>query len=139
MLKKLFTIITLASVLYAGRMTIVRDNFHHISYDPPVPDLTLQLVGEHSTETVRYQRHRPLDLFGTGFMTPQPPAAVPGQRLDMNVLVLRVEFVEDEDTFTTGNGKMDLEGNGDFATDGLFYDPPHTRTYFERHMQFLSN
>jgi M6 family metalloprotease-like protein len=136
---KLLTIFALASVLYAGKMTIVRDNFQHIPYYPPAADFTLQLVGDYSTQTVRYQPHRPFDLFSTGYTAPQPFAAVPGQRLDLNILVLRVEFIEDEDTFTTGNGKMDLEGNGDFSTDGLFYDPPHTRTYFERHMQFLSN
>jgi M6 family metalloprotease-like protein len=56
----------------------------------------------------------------------------------LKVLALRVEFVEDNDTLTTGNGKMDLKG---FLRprDGLFYDPPHTKTYFERELQFLHN
>ena len=56
----------------------------------------------------------------------------------INVLALRVEFMEDSTPLTTGNGKMDLAG---FLTpdDGLFYDPPHTRRYFERQMQGLHN
>ncbi len=56
----------------------------------------------------------------------------------LRVLALRVEFVEDNDTLTTGNGKMDMKG---FLRprDGLFYDPPHTKTYFLRELQFLRN
>lgn len=56
----------------------------------------------------------------------------------IRVLALRVEFVEDSDTLTTGNGKMDLKG---FLRprDGLFYDPPHTKRYFERLLEFLRN
>ncbi|MEO0091677.1 MAG: FG-GAP-like repeat-containing protein [candidate division WOR-3 bacterium] len=56
----------------------------------------------------------------------------------VKVLALRVEFVEDNTPLTTGNGKMDLAG---FLTpaDGLFYDPPHTKRYFERLMQGLQN
>ncbi|MCX7785527.1 MAG: T9SS type A sorting domain-containing protein [candidate division WOR-3 bacterium] len=54
----------------------------------------------------------------------------------VKVLALRVEFVEDNTPLTTGNGKMDLAG---FLSpdDGLFYDPPHTKRYFERLMQGL--
>lgn len=56
----------------------------------------------------------------------------------VRVLALRVEFVEDSTPLTTGNGKMDLAG---FLTpnDGLLYDPPHTRRYFERHLQGMRN
>ncbi|MEO0072720.1 MAG: FG-GAP-like repeat-containing protein [candidate division WOR-3 bacterium] len=56
----------------------------------------------------------------------------------IRVLALRVEFQEDTTPLTTGNGKMDLAG---FLTpnDGLFYDPPHTRRYFERHLEGLKN
>ncbi len=56
----------------------------------------------------------------------------------VKVLALRVEFQEDFDTLTTGNGKMDLLG---FLTpeDGLFYDPPHTKKYFERQLEALRN
>lgn len=60
-------------------------------------------------------------------------------RIDtVRVLALRVEFVEDATPLTTGNGKMDLAG---FLTpdDGLFYDPPHTRIYFERHLEGMRN
>ncbi|MCS7259117.1 MAG: immune inhibitor A [candidate division WOR-3 bacterium] len=56
----------------------------------------------------------------------------------IKVLALRVEFQEDNTPLTTGNGKMDLAG---FLTpnDGLLYDPPHTRRYFERHLEGLRN
>lgn len=56
----------------------------------------------------------------------------------VKVLALRVEFQEDFDTLTTGNGKMDLRG---FLSpeDGLFYDPPHTKKYFERQLEALRN
>ena len=62
-----------------------------------------------------------------------------GKAVDtVKVLALRVEFQEDFDTLTTGNGKMDLRG---FLTpeDGLFYDPPHTKKYFERQLEALRN
>ncbi len=56
----------------------------------------------------------------------------------LRVLALRVEFTEDSTPLTSGNGKMDLAG---FLTpdNGLFYDPPHTRRYFERQLQGLHN
>lgn len=56
----------------------------------------------------------------------------------VKVLAIRVEFQEDNDTLTTGNGKMDLMG---FLTekDGLYYDPPHTKKYFENLLLGLRN
>ncbi|MEO0086634.1 MAG: immune inhibitor A domain-containing protein [candidate division WOR-3 bacterium] len=56
----------------------------------------------------------------------------------IRVLAIRVEFLEDDDTLTTGNGKMDLMG---FLTeeDGLYYDPPHTKKYFENLLLGLRN
>lgn len=56
----------------------------------------------------------------------------------IKVLALRVEFAEDNDPLTTGNGKMDLVG---FLTekDGLYYDPPHTKKYFENLLLSLRN
>jgi M6 family metalloprotease-like protein len=56
----------------------------------------------------------------------------------VKVLALRVDFQEDTSRLTTGNGKMDLAG---FLTPehGLYYDPPHTRRYFERHLEGLRN
>jgi len=54
------------------------------------------------------------------------------------VLALRVEFQDDTSSLTTGNGKMDYAG---FLTeeDGLLYDPPHTRQYFQKLMLALKN
>jgi len=56
----------------------------------------------------------------------------------IKVLCLRVEFQEDTSVLTTGNGKMDLAGFLD-PSYGLFYDPPHTKLYFEKMMQSLHN
>jgi M6 family metalloprotease-like protein len=63
-----------------------------------------------------------------------------------------VEFLEDSDTLSTGNGKMDLTGYGDslligdFDNDGrtdttwnVAYDPPHTRRFFANQMRALRN
>jgi M6 family metalloprotease-like protein len=56
----------------------------------------------------------------------------------VRVLCLRVEFLTDTTPLTTGNGKMDTLG---FLSpdSGLFYDPPHFKRYFERHMEGLRN
>jgi M6 family metalloprotease-like protein len=56
----------------------------------------------------------------------------------VKVLALRVEFQTDSSPLTTGNGRMDYAG---FLTkdDGLLYDPPHTRQYFEKMMLALKN
>ncbi len=61
-----------------------------------------------------------------------------GQVDTVRVLCLRVEFVEDTTPLTTGNGKMDTLG---FLSpdSGLFYDPPHFKSYFERQMEGLRN
>jgi len=56
----------------------------------------------------------------------------------LRVLAIRVEFPADDDPFTWGNGKMDLRGFGS-PSDGLSYDPPHDRTYFENQMEGLRN
>ncbi|MBD3285693.1 T9SS type A sorting domain-containing protein [candidate division WOR-3 bacterium] len=56
----------------------------------------------------------------------------------MRVLAIRVEFPADEDSTTWGNGKMDLAGFGS-PSDGLGYDPPHDRTFFENQMLGLRN
>jgi len=56
----------------------------------------------------------------------------------LRILAIRVEFEKDDDPFTTGEGLMDLKGFG-HPGDGLYYDPPHTKTYFERQLQGLRN
>ncbi|MFO8062194.1 MAG: FG-GAP-like repeat-containing protein [bacterium] len=66
----------------------------------------------------------------------------------INVLVLKVEFIEDTTTLTTGNGKMDLRGSMDSEYEidstgdsvrNLYYDPPHDSLYFYRQMEALRN
>jgi M6 family metalloprotease-like protein len=56
----------------------------------------------------------------------------------VKVLALRVEFQEDTSSLTTGNGKMDYAGFLS-PSDGLLYDPPHTRGYFQELMKQLKN
>lgn len=131
---KIFALIGFAVFMFGERLTIVRNSMVHIPQEPPTVNLTLNLVGESGiVQSMPVQRYQPVKLFRT-FEMPRPTKG----RAVKNVLVLRVEFVEDEDSFTTGNGKMDTVA---FNTpdSGLFYDPPHTKIYFERQMQFLNN
>jgi M6 family metalloprotease-like protein len=54
----------------------------------------------------------------------------------IHVLAIRVEFVEDNAATTTGNGKFDLsQPSGQYQID----PPPHNRSYFQDHIQFVSN
>ncbi len=46
-----------------------------------------------------------------------------------------VEFQEDDDPLTTGNGKFDLR----FPSKKMIDPPPHDKNYFEAHLQFLKN
>lgn len=76
----------------------------------------------------------------------------------IRVAAIRVEFIEDTTSLTSGNGRFDLEGFGSVCdtiydttvvdTDtlvdtlierSLSYDPPHDLTYFNRLMEFLHN
>lgn len=130
---KIFAFIVLTSLALGEHVTIVRNEAQHIPHQPPSENLTLHLVAETGTQTMPIQRFQQMRLF-RGFEPPQPERG----REMLHILVLRVEFVEDDDPSTTGNGKMDLIGFGEPA-DGLFYDPPHTKRYFKRQMEFLSN
>lgn len=76
----------------------------------------------------------------------------------VHVAAIRVEFLEDTTSLTTGNGRFNLRGKGhlcdttydttasgtDILVDtiisrSLNYDPPHDLTYFNRIMEFLHN
>lgn len=61
----------------------------------------------------------------------------------VKILVLKVEFLEDSDPASYGNGKFELKPYQDsLDTQGkknIFYDPPHTTRYFYRMMQSLRN
>ncbi len=132
-LNRIFLFILFISLGLSERITIVRDKTHHEPPSPPSTNLMIKLVSETGTETMPTQRYQPLRLFRNF----QPPIWK-RQNDTLNVLVLRVEFVEDEDSLTSGNGKMDLIGFLE-PDSGLRYDPPHTKVYFERQMQFLNN
>lgn len=51
------------------------------------------------------------------------------------VLAVMVEFQEDNDPLTTGNGKFDLS----FPSKRIIDPPPHDKKYFDAHLQFLKN
>jgi M6 family metalloprotease-like protein len=76
----------------------------------------------------------------------------------IRVAAIRVEFIEDTTSLTTGNGRFNLEGFGSLCdtmydttvvdTDtlvdtlisrSLYYDPPHDTKYFNRLMELLHN
>ena len=101
----------------------------------------MRIPGEGKAITKLIKNIRKLRLFER-FRQNQPhrPAKLipAGKTETQKVLALRVEFVEDNDTLTTGNGKMDLVGFLE-PDSGLFYDPPHTRKYFERHLEGMNN
>ncbi len=134
-LKRIFALILLISLGSGERLTLVRNMQTHIPQNPPKPNFMLKLVGETSTQSMPVHRYQPLRLFRE-FRVDKPKINT-GKTI-LNVLVLKVEFIEDTDSLTTGNGKMDLEGFG-VPEDGLYYDRQHDKTYFERQMQFLSN
>lgn len=52
----------------------------------------------------------------------------------VKVLAVMVEFVEDNDDRTTGNGKFNLS-----SPDSIIDSPPHNKNYFENHLLFLKN
>lgn len=63
----------------------------------------------------------------------------PGQSMadtvKLNVLAIRVEFPEDDDPFTTGNGRFDLS-----QSEALMINPPpHNHSYFDAQLKALSN
>jgi len=57
----------------------------------------------------------------------------------IRILAIRVEFQEDDDPRTTGNGKFDLEGYSSIEEGGLDSDPPHEKRYFTALMTYLRN
>jgi len=133
-LKGFFSLIILASLCLGERVVLTKTE--HTGYQPPdIPktNLQLKLITPGGVVTKTLNRFQGLSLFNNfGLAMPKKG------RQTLRILVLKVEFVEDDDSSTTGIGKMDLAGLGT-PSDGLFYDPPHTRSYFEHQMQFLTN
>lgn len=134
-MKRILALILLISLGAAERLTIVRNAQNHMPQNPPNPHFMLKLVGETSTQSMPVHRYQAVRLFRE-FRMGKPKTS--GGKAILNVLVLRVEFVEDTDSLTTGNGKMDMEGYLE-PDSGLYYDPPHDKIYFQRQMQFLSS
>ncbi len=134
-MKRICALILLTSLCFAERLTIVKNTQSHIPQEPPQANFMLKLVNEMNTQTMPVHRYQPIRLFRNFPMN--KPKTADGKAI-VNVLAIRVEFVADDDSLTTGDGKMDLIGFG-VPEDGLYYDRPHDKIYFERQMQFLSN
>src|SRR5438552_1260541 len=53
----------------------------------------------------------------------------------LNVYAIMVQFVEDNNPNTTGNGRFDVSNNYPDSVDA----PPHDSLYFANHLEFLKN
>ncbi len=132
-MRYLTAFILILTLAFAGRVCLTRDNLRAQAGPFPNPDLTIKVSTPGGIRTYPGHAISAIDWF-SGFPH-KPPAR---GRATIKVLVLKVEFVEDGDSITTGTGKMDLIGFGS-PDDGLNYDPPHTKLYFQHHMEFLNN
>jgi len=132
-LRRLFTIILFSILVFGERIALTRDKTHPVPNPRPLSNLHVTLITPNGIKTFPVQQFQNFNLFN-GFPRPQPKRG----RQHKKILVLKVEFVEDADSLTSGNGKMDLIAMGS-SNDGLNYDPPHTKLYFDHEMQFLGN
>jgi len=133
-LRKFLTLVLLGILCFGERVVLTRnDHTGQPVPEPPIPNLQLKIETLGGTQTGAPGKFRNFDLFRQFAMKPPLKG-----RQNLKILVLKVEFVEDDDSSTTGNGKMDLVGFGT-PDDGLFYDPPHTKSYFQHQLQFISN
>jgi len=133
-LRQIFSLLFLLSVCFAGKVVVTKNQIYNPP-NTPLANIKINLVSPKGIETLSPGQLKTMHLFKE-FGIPVPKKKARLQNL--NILVLRAEFVEDNDSLSTGNGKMDLVGFGS-PQDGLFYDPPHTKQYFERQMDFLHN
>jgi M6 family metalloprotease-like protein len=138
MLNKLLTFLLFINLLFGERIILERKRKYPPQRPIPNANLTLHFTSEKGTKVVKAQKFQNLNLYSEFRSSRLRQKQHTTYLESLNVLVLRVEFIEDDDPSTSGNGKMDLIGFGG-PEDGLFYDPPHTKIYFERQMQFLSN
>jgi hypothetical protein len=125
-------LILIAALAYGGRIALHRGQFKPAPARPS-PDIQVKLETPNGIKSFTARQFPNFNIFNS-FQKPSPSRG----RENWKVLVLKVEFVEDGDSITTGTGKMDLVGFGS-PDDGLNYDPPHTRSFFMHEMQFLSN
>ena len=132
-LNRILALSVLLCLGHAEHITLVRNRVTQMPQVPPAAGLTVELASDIGSQRMPVRRFTNLRLF-RDFRDRLPLEG----RQDLNILVLKVEFVEDDEVCTTGDGKMDLTGFGT-PDDGLFYDPPHSGVYFERTMEFLSN
>lgn len=76
-------------------------------------------------------------------MTPEVARQVPET---LQVLAIRINFLEDSTTLTTGNGKMVLEPDTTYGPEydkngerNLYYEPSHDSIYFHHQLEALQN
>ena len=120
---------------------------------PSTPPQRLRQIHENFQHTAEmmapfWSLRPPLDFLHQHLATKRQRIFRQRDKARFRVLVLRVEFQEDTTPLTTGNGKMRLTDNGEERVLGVdengdtlynpFYDPPHTRRYFERLMDAVA-
>ncbi|MEL6820374.1 MAG: hypothetical protein AAFP70_01335, partial [Calditrichota bacterium] len=82
-------------------------------------------------KSITVRRLLGLLLFTFPLFTAPPQAAE-----TLNILAIRVQFQQDTDETTTGDGLFDLST----STDQFQIDPPpHNKAYFEDHLLFAKN
>lgn len=131
-MRRTFALILFTAFAFGGRVALIRGQ---LKPAPPRPPFNIQVKLEtpNGIKTFTARQFPNFDIFSSFPMTHSYRG-----RQNLKILVLKVEFVEDGDSITTGTGKMDLIGVGS-PQDGLNYDPPHSRAFFNHEMQFLSN
>ncbi|MBN1782771.1 VCBS repeat-containing protein [bacterium] len=63
------------------------------------------------------------------------PARIPAEAATLKILAIMAEFQEDDDEWTTGNGRFLMEAPEDPELNA----PPHDRPYFEKQLRALSH
>jgi hypothetical protein len=94
------------------------------------PPLLLFLVS--GTLVAQQMSHPVMASRDDSFLSPRPAVTVAET---LNVLAVMVQFQEDTDTRTTGNGRFDLSA----PTAAVLDAPPHDRPFFESHMTFAES
>jgi hypothetical protein len=94
------------------------------------PPLLLLLL---SGSMVAQQMSHPVMASRDDLFSAPRPAIVQAETLD--VLAVMVQFQEDSDSRTTGNGRFDLSAPVDPVLDA----PPRDRSYFENHLAFAAS
>ncbi len=107
-----------------------------MKFNSILPLLLLLAVTMHGQSKLPTTLNHPLALKQSdGPLLQAISLAVAYPETSINILAIMVEFQEDDDTRTTGNGRFDLSVSSKQTLDA----PPHNRAYFQNHLKFLEN